>query len=193
VSIAALIGAGLPPDANEAIAIGQALCRSSNKISQQHSGSINALLKPDLNAVLIDADGHVVIADAEAHSISESIWIIAAVLLELLPRDSHWLFRNRILSQALASPHLFTLNEFDQELSIYANGDSAKLICALYRRWFAPNGELAVAAAAEISPIVVERKNERPVLVERLARAAQTNYVRPAGSAAGAGPFFSAS
>jgi periplasmic protein TonB len=183
VSIAALIGAGLPPDANEAIAIGQGLCRSSHKISQQHSSSISALLKPDLNAVLIDSDGHVVVADADAHSISESIWIIASVLLELLPRDSHWLFRNRILSQALASPHLFTLNEFEQELSIYANGDSAKLICALYERWFAPHGELAVAAA-EISPMVVERKNERPVLVGKLARAAQANYVRPAGIAA---------
>jgi len=194
VSLAALIGAGLRPDANEAIAIGQALCRSSNRISQQHSGSVNAPLKPDLNAVLIDANGHAVIADTEAHSISESIWMIAAVLLELLPTDSHWLFRNRILSQAIASPHLFTLNEFDQELSIYAGGDSATLICALYNRWFAPNGELAVAAAAaEISPLVVELKNERPVLVEKLARAARANYIRPAGIAAAAVVFISGS
>jgi hypothetical protein len=181
VSLAALIGADLRPDANEVIAIGQALCRSIPAIPQQKR-SVNALLKPDLNTVLVDAVGQVLIVDGEKRSVPESLWTIAAVLLELLPTHSHWLLRTRILSQAQSSPDSFTLNEFEQELSIYATADSASLICALYERWFTLHGKLANTSM--VPTAAVETQKKPPAFVEHAVRTARGNYTLGAAIAA---------
>ena len=173
VSLAALIAAGFRPDANEAIAIGQALCRTST-VAPPQVDSVTARSTPDLNMVLVDATGQVLIGDRKLHHASESVWTIAAVLLEILPRDSHWLFRNRILSQALSSPEHFTLAEFEQELSIYASADSAQLICALYNRWFTLHGKVADTAPPAIAAVVQTRQERRQFVAP--VRAARAKY-----------------
>ena len=136
VSLTTLASAGITPNGDEAIAIGQALCQSFAVKGLEASGTASGSSLVTTHAVFIDAAGRVRLGVNEPRNVIEAVQCVAKVLSDILPAHSYWLFRTRVLSRALTAPAEFaTLNDFELELSVYERQNGTNLIRGLYQRW----------------------------------------------------------
>ena len=155
VSLAALKVAGIQCNGDEAVAIGQALCRALKTAQllrrinpDADSASVSS---PTVETVLIDVTSRVGVTVEDPGDTSAAIQSVGRILVDILPTDLRPLLETKIISKAVASPPQFgTLDELLEALDGYRQPDGRKLIQAVYERWeqrVMPTTALATIAA----------------------------------------------
>ena len=140
ISLADLKDAGITFDEDDAVAIGQALCRAYMTARVLHriipeSGVAGVSSPVTLDTVFLEASGHVSITVEGPYDVPLAIQSIGHVLSDILPPDESLFLRKKIISRALASPSQFvTLDELAEALALYERPDRRQLLQALYAR-----------------------------------------------------------
>ena len=140
ISLADLKDAGITFEEDDAVAIGQALCRAYMTARVLHriipeSGVAGVSSPVTLDTVFLEASGHVSVTVQDPHDVPLAIQSIGNVLSDILPPDEDLFLRKKIISKALASPPQFvTLDELAKALALYERPDRRQLIQALYAR-----------------------------------------------------------
>lgn len=156
VSLAALKAAGIRFEGDEAIALGQALCRelmtAQTRVRLDSGSDVTSLSLPvDLDAIFVDATGRVSATVNDPRDEPAAIRCVGKMLSDILPLRARLVLEPRIISKALASPPEFrTLDELSQALAVYERPDGRELIEAVYER----GKERGVPAATLTSSIV---------------------------------------
>lgn len=164
VSLAALQAAGIMFDADEAVAIVQALCRviMTARVLRRiiRESDVTNVSSPVVSdTVFISAIGRVSMTADERDELA-AIQSVGKILSDILPDDNRLFLRTKIISKALASPPQFgTVDELSQALEVYERPNRRELIQALYERW----AKQAVPPTAAVNPVA--RQTTPPVSI----------------------------
>lgn len=162
ISLAELKAAGIVFDQSDAVAIGQALCRTF--IGSQLRRRMNPRAsEPDTSApmtiesILIDGAGRVKATAGNLDDEVTAVNAIGQVLSEILPDDGRSFLRTKIISKALASPPQFkTVDELSQALKALERPDGREVIRGIFDLWQRESRPVAFAPLSEERPPVVE-------------------------------------
>jgi TonB-like protein len=171
ISLAELKAAGILFDQNDAVAIGQALCRSY--IGSQLRRRMNPRWsEPDTSApmtiesILIDGTGRVKASLGDLDDEATAVNRIGHVFGEILP-DGRSFLRTKIIAKALSSPPQFkTVDELSQALSALERPDGREVIRAIYELWQRESRPAASPALPQERPAVVADPPLTPVRAE---------------------------
>jgi hypothetical protein len=170
VSLATLATAGIVLDANDVVAIGQALCQAF--IGTQHRRRLRLSPEPgetdplpiDLDSIFIDASGRVKLDIGALQDEAATIHALGKVLSDMLPSESRSFLKTKIMAKALASPPQFTtIDEMSQAFAALSRPDRRDLVKAIYDLWQREGSKTTVRASFELpAPIAQSVEVEPP-------------------------------
>ena len=169
VSLAALKAAGIQISGDEAIAIGQALCRAFitapllRRINDSDTTSVSSPVTTE--TVFIDANGRVDANVSDSHDAAAAIQSVGKVLSDIFPPHLRLFLQTKIVA---SPPQFETLDELSKALAAYEHPDGRELIQALYER---------AVPSTEIAPTEVPTTQ---VLTAAVATSAVATSIAPA-------------
>src|SRR5216684_2265985 len=136
VSLAALKTAGIQFDGDEAIAIGQALCRAlitAQLLSRINPDSDTTRVSSPVTTetVLIDATGHVSANVNDPRDVPAAIQSVGKILSDIFPTHLRLFLQTKIIA---SPPQFETLDELSKALAAYEQPNGRELIQAVYER-----------------------------------------------------------
>lgn len=150
VSLAELKSAGILFDQNDAVAIGQALCRAfiGSQLRRRMNPRISELdasAPMTIDSIVVDATGRVTAKVGDLDDEAAAVQNIGQVLSQIMPEDGRSFLRTKIVSKALASPPQFkTVDELSQSLRAMERPDGREVIRAIFELWQRESGVVAV-------------------------------------------------
>jgi hypothetical protein len=168
VSLATLRAAGMVFDGDDAVAIGQALCRAFirgqllRRIGADAAAtSDSSPVSPD--TVFLEATGVVSVTPDDLREAPAVIQSLGKILSDIVPADTHAFLKTKIISKALASPPQFgTVAELSQALSAYERPNGTELLQGVYALWETHRGPGIPAPTPMVSDTTPPKAMPKP-------------------------------
>ena len=154
VSLAALQQAGVQFNADEAIAIGQALCLACTGVQSRdkNDGTAGVVVRfrpLDNETVLIDPTSRLGVRAVDPGDEATAIRYIGRVLSEIVPHETRRKIETKVIAKALASPPQFgSLTELSDALTKFETGQRRELIQQVYEHWKVVSADPGAGASA---------------------------------------------
>jgi len=155
ISLAELKAGGILFDQNDAVAIGQALCRAfmGSQLRRRMNPRVSDLDtsgRMTTESVLIDSAGRVKTSVGDLDDETAAVNNIGRILSDLLPGDGRSFLKSKVISKALSSPPLFqTVDELSQALRALERPDGREVIRAIFQLWRRSSQPVVSPAFAE--------------------------------------------